>query len=160
MNIFFLLGVVILLLLICSSRQRKFRFWLSRLIFEKIGKRDPAQKKGEQIAKEVKEYDEKYSSYCDNCGKSEFTKDIRGSEGLFTNTTTVYRCKKCGNVQEESGRSKYRFRELEEVRIVEDGDDQYRYTILTYMQWGFVWILGMLGFAILIVVLINKSCQF
>jgi len=139
---------------------RKFRFWLSRLIFEKIGKRESAQQKGEQTAKEVKEWNDEYYSHCYNCGGSKFTNDVRGSEGLFSYQTTVYKCVKCGNVQTKKGLGKYLFKELEEVRIVEDGDDQYRYAILTPTQGAIVFVLGLLGFAILFVLLIDKSCQF
>src|SRR3989344_175198 len=115
--------------------MKKIKFGLAGLIHEKILGRKPAQTIGEKIAAETNEWNYKYGNdHCFECGCKQLTSDIRGSNGIFTWTSKVYRCTQCGNVQEDLNKHKFLFRELEEKKLVEDGIGQYRYIILTPEQ--------------------------
>lgn len=121
--------------------MRKFRFWLSRLIFGKILKWPSAQKVAEEIDQKVKEWNSAQTGKCEHCGGAELTEDRSGSEGFFTSPHHFYRCPGCHNTQDHRYDLKLLFQELGERRITEDGEGQYRYSIFTIMQWALLLVL-------------------
>lgn len=119
--------------------MKRVRFWLAKIIHEEIGHRKPAQALGERIVGETERWNYEYGKWhCFSCGNEKLVRDIRGSDGIFTWTTIVYRCTACQNVQEEPNEHRFLFQVLGYEKIVEDGDGKYRYTILTDGQWIFL----------------------
>jgi len=111
--------------------HRDFLFFLSWLIFEKIGGWEPAVGVAKGINQEVDEWNEKYGQRkCDSCGSSNLVSGVTGGEGLLNWPHYFYRCRDCGNTQEKDRPSFLTaFKKLEEKRIIEDGKS-YRYMIL------------------------------
>lgn len=118
---------------------RKLRFFLSELFFIKILNKRPVKDVVSEVEKKVDESNKDYTNFsCNACGHDKYTKKIIGSEGIFTSTSSVYVCAKCGNEQEEKGTEFcYLSEELEKKRIVKDGGD-YRYYFIKGVVWLFI----------------------
>jgi len=103
-------------------------FPLSYFFFTIILRWSPAQQVGERITAEVDAYNRtRRDEYCFSCGNRKLNPKTIGTEGVFTWTSTVYVCPKCGYEQDRSG-DEYRdgFDRLEKQRIIRVGE-RYRY---------------------------------
>jgi len=134
--------------------------FLSHFLFEKIFKKESAQIVGERLIKEIDEHNQKQFRYCEHCGaKDVLINDIRGSEGLFTSLTHVYKCSKCGNVQEHDGINyKYKFQELENNGLIKYGDKKYRYRFFnSVLLFAIIYSLILVGGIICVMILLKLT---
>lgn len=124
-----------------KEKLRGFRFFLSKLIFEIIFRKEPAQKLGGKINNEVSLWNSGHNRQrCYICNHDRLTNRISGSDGIFSGPLYYYKCPKCGNEQFSDGTSyKSLWTKLEEKRIVEDGKGKYRYILLLTWQWFALW---------------------
>jgi len=126
------------------------REWISKILFEKLLRWPSAQEVGKEIVKEVDKYNSVYNkAKCHKCSSDNLVNDVTGSESILTSPHYFYRCRVCGNAQDDGGRLyKWEFEELGKKRIKEDGTDKYRYMILTVNQCMILVVLGIIAFAI------------
>lgn len=138
--------------------MKKFRFWLSHLIFEKWLKKPLAQKIGQEIANQVKIWNETHSqTSCEICGQHELREEyFERNLGFFSYPTHFYRCLNCGKTQLTDG-SGYKFLslELKNRRIVQDGENYYRYAFFTDEQIVLLILILIIIFALIISKIFN-----
>lgn len=123
---------------------RGFRFWLSWLIFEKWLKWEQAQPKGERIVRKTKEWNNYIQNKkCSRCNV-EMVTDRSGSEGLFSSPNSFWRCPVCQNTVSKDT-CRFEFENLDDERLVRDGDEKYRYALFTPIQKAILFVLLLFG---------------
>jgi hypothetical protein len=126
------------------------RMWISKMLFEKLLRWPSAQEVGEKIFEEVDKYNNLFNKpKCYKCSSSNLVNDVSGSESILTSPHYFYRCRDCGNAQDDDGRwRKWDFEELAKKRIKKNGVGKYRYIIITSNQCWILVVLGIIAFVI------------
>lgn len=116
------------------------RCFLSDLLFEKIFGWRNAGEVAQEIERNVAKWNRtmRTGAQCYACHASDLVRDMSGSDGLFTSVHQFYRCRKCGNAQDDDGDTyQYESTALEYSRIVDDSG-RYRYIFLRSGWWGLI----------------------
>lgn len=139
--------------------MKKIRFWLSKLFFETILKKTPAEEVGKFVDAEVSKWNSKQHAHCISCGSRNLKDDISGSEGLFSSPNHFYRCKDCSNAQSGNGMNlKSEFNEAEKYRLTWDGGE-YRYYFLSFGWWFLIYFVIAVGVLFFILTKLFKFFQ-
>lgn len=115
------------------------RCFLSDVLFEKMFGWQNAGEVARGSKNSVAEYNRnRIGAHCYACSANDLVCDMSGSDGLFASVHQFYRCRKCGNAQDDDGDT-YRYKDeaLEGARIVDDGG-RYRYIFLRTGWWGLI----------------------
>lgn len=122
------------------SRVRCFLSWL---IFEKIRGWPKPTPKALEIIKKNDDYNHGQERHCHSCLGKNIVSDCSGSSGPFSWPHHFYRCRDCGNAQDDSGiHYIWEYEALERKRITED-NGKYRYIIFTEGYQFLLWILSL-----------------
>ncbi|SRR4030042_1862267 len=134
------------------------KFWLSKLIHEKIFKRLAAQKIGEKIEKEVSEYNDRIKFNCEQCGYVgekniiAFEGEIEYYVGEFPyhKTDHAFQCKQCGATRGEK-ESKLIKDELNNSDILKDCHGEFRYKLIPNSLWRLLFWILVGGFVLMMI---------
>lgn len=123
----------------CSA----MRCFLSDLLFEKMFGWQNAGEVARRIKNSVAEHNQnRIGMHCRGCDNTDLVRDISGSDGLFTSAHEFYRCRKCGNAQNDDGDTyQYEDKKLEGARIIDDRG-RYRYIFLRPGGWYLIFCLS------------------